>query len=101
MPIIPSKLSFRLESQLLDEPEFLFGSGGTNPNPKFGLTEYGPYDGSRADDRMEEITVGVVGTGQTVSHRFSQFRQSSTVWPVPTTPTVISSIRSSARRLLT
>jgi len=66
MPIIPSKLSFRLESQLLDEPELLFGSGGTNPNPKFGLTEYGPYDGSRADDRMEEITVGVVGTGQTV-----------------------------------
>ena len=65
-PRIPSKLSFRLESQLLDEPELLFGSGGTNPNPKFGLTEYGPYDGSRSDDRMEEITVGVVGTGQTV-----------------------------------
>jgi hypothetical protein len=33
-----------VESQLLPEPDLLFGYGGLNPNPKFGLAEYGPYD---------------------------------------------------------
>ncbi len=66
MATTDSKLDFRIESQLLDEPDLLFGGNGRNPNPKFGLSEYGPYGGGNSEDRLEEITVGVIGTGQTV-----------------------------------
>jgi hypothetical protein len=56
----------RIQAQLLEEPHLLFGRMGRNPNPKFGLTEYGPFDASHENGGPHEIHVGVVGTGQTI-----------------------------------
>jgi hypothetical protein len=56
----------RIQAQLLDEPDLLFGRMGRNPNPKFGLAEYGPFDVSEQSGGVREIQVGVIGTGQTI-----------------------------------
>ena len=56
----------QVETQLLPEPDLLFGYGGLNPNPKFGLAEYGPYDVTAHDGGVRELRVGLIGTGQTV-----------------------------------
>jgi len=56
----------RIQAQLLEEPDLLFGRMGRNPNPKFGLTEYGPFDVSEQNGGVREIQVGVIGTGQTI-----------------------------------
>lgn len=55
-----------VETQLIPEPDLLFGYGGLNPNPKFGLAEYGPYDLTAHDGGARELGVGLIGTGQTV-----------------------------------
>ena len=64
-----SALKPHVESQLLPEPDLLFGYGGLNPNPKFGLTEYGLYDLSSHDGGVRELRVGLIGTGQTTEDR--------------------------------
>ena len=56
----------RVETELIPEPDLLFGYGGLNPNPKFGLAEYGPYDVTAHDGGVRELGVGLIGTGQTV-----------------------------------
>jgi hypothetical protein len=55
-----------IQAQLLEEPDLLFGRMGRNPNPKFGLAEYGPFDVLEENSGLREIQVGIIGTGQTI-----------------------------------
>lgn len=51
-------------ARLLDEPEMQFGRG-THVDPRFGLLEFGPADGSAAA-APSTISVGAVGTQETI-----------------------------------
>lgn len=56
----------RMETELLPEPELIFGSHGVSPNPKFGISEHGPYGVDHPEYTLPEINVGLIGTGQTL-----------------------------------
>ncbi len=65
-PSLPE--SFRLESWYIPEPLLVFGDGKTFIDPKVGLTLYGPLKAGEAKiTAPASITVGVVGTGETIS----------------------------------
>ena len=53
------------QARWLPEPDLLFGRGHRCPDPKAGLTLFGPFD---RDDigRPQRIRLGVVGTGHTI-----------------------------------
>ena len=62
----PMRTAPRMETELLPEPDLLFGSNGVNSNPKFGITEHGPFGVDDQDYALAEINVGLIGTGQTL-----------------------------------
>ena len=51
-----------ITQMLLDEPELEFGDGGRHIDPRLGLLKHGPLQPILGD----EITVGVIGTAETV-----------------------------------
>lgn len=54
-----------LEAIYIQEPDLAFGHGQTSDNPKDGLFLYGPHS---APARAREISIGVIGTPEGLSH---------------------------------
>jgi hypothetical protein len=65
----------RMETELLPEPDLVFGSHGVNPNPKFGISEHGPYGVDDPEYTLPEINVGLIGTGQTLQDCGAWFKR--------------------------
>ncbi len=65
----------KMETELLPEPDLVFGSRALNSNPKFGITEHGPYSVDDPEYALPEINVGLIGTGQTLQDCSGWFRR--------------------------
>lgn len=50
----------------LAEPKLEFGGGGLSVDPKLGISLHGPV-GIEGQDRIKNITLGIIGTGETIS----------------------------------
>jgi hypothetical protein len=60
---------------LLDEPELEFGDGGKCIDPRLGLLRFGPLQPAPG----EKVSVGVIGTGETVGSALDAPLKSSIV----------------------
>lgn len=55
-----------LKSWHLPEPDLLFARGGMSPDPKTGLSLFGPW-GIEDGEPLLQIRVGIIGTGDTIA----------------------------------
>lgn len=55
----------RFQALRIEEPQLVFGGGHQSPDPKTGITCYGPWR-TAGDEQLTHIRVAIVGTGETV-----------------------------------